>query len=88
MSSSSISYNVSNITPYVGVASDTCQLLISELRPKTLKMCIPGNITDLYQCGDELNLSNCVNKSANATKIPYNTTSNNTCWRVPADWGC
>ncbi len=83
-----LAYNQSNQTPYVGLGTDKCALLISELRPKTLTICIPGNQSDLFQCNQDLNFSSCVNKTAGAVNNGFNATYNNTCWSVPADWGC
>ncbi len=71
---------------FVGLGNTKCQELINAFRPKKLEIGIPGNVTVLWQCN--ANLGNCVNKTANATNLGYNTTTNLTTWRVPAEWGC
>ncbi len=71
---------------FTGLSSEKCQALIQELRPERLKLCFPGNQTELWQCSDDL--TTCVNKTSNATKINYNLTINQSCWAVPTDWGC
>ena len=71
---------------FVGITESQCQILIQELRPSTLNMCIPGNDSELWQCNSTLGA--CINKTANATLVGYNSTTNNTCWRVPSSWGC
>lgn len=81
-----IGFNSTTNGTFVGLGNTKCQELINTFRPKKLEIGIPGNITDLWQCNG--NLGNCVNKTANATRITYNSTKNITTWRVPAEWGC
>jgi len=86
LGTSDVKYNTSNNNAYVGMGDNKCQALLQELRPKTLDICVPGNNTDLWHCDG--GLDTCANKTSGAVKIGYNSTQENTCWRVPADWGC
>ena len=85
-SSTDVKYSESGDENYIGLDDSLCQTLIQELRPKTLEMCIPGNEPELWQCDE--GVSSCVNKTAGAVNLGYNSTNDNTCWKVPSDWGC
>jgi hypothetical protein len=81
-----ISFNSTTDGAFVGLGNTKCQELINTFRPKKLEIGIPGNNSELWQCG--ASLTNCTDKTSNATLIDYNITTNLTTWQVPAEWGC
>ena len=81
-----LSFNSTTNGTFVGLGNTKCQELINTFRPKKLEIGVPGNVSDLWQCTSSL--TNCVNKTANATRVLFNESINMTLWRVPAEWGC
>ena len=71
---------------FIGMNDNQCQTMMQVLRPSILQLCIPGNLTELWQC--DQSFTKCVNQTASATLIGYNSGTNKTCWDVPASWGC
>ena len=83
---SDLTHNATTNGTFVGMGNTKCQELINTFRPKKLEIGIPGNNTELWQCGTSL--TNCTDKTSNATLVNYNATTNLTTWEVPAEWGC
>lgn len=83
---SDISYNSTTNGAFVGMGTTKCQELINTFRPKKLEIGVPGNNTELWQCNTAL--TNCTDKTSNATLVGYNKTTDLTSWQVPAEWGC
>lgn len=83
-----VGVNATATGTFVGFGDTKCQELINAFRPKRLQICVPGNNTDLYQCGS--GLANCTKKNlgTNATRLEYDASMDVTRWEVPAEWGC
>ena len=85
-SGTDIGFSATSVGSFIGLGNTKCQELINIFRPSKLEIGIPGNVSELWQCEEDL--TGCVEKTSNATRVGYNGSVDATFWQVPAEWGC